>query len=145
MRKIRPFSSRHLEWSLGVLLAFGGSELHVFRAAVVSIALTLAIGQNAVLLCQAWCDPHEAAASGCHHNTATSPSLTGNDNCTDTFAAIAFVREDLRRGTSIPDAQHAVVIPAFRFAPPSTEIRSGHDPGQQSPLESRPPVTPLRI
>lgn len=129
-------------WSPSCL---NGSELHVFRAAVVSIALTLAIGQNAVLLCQAWCDPHEAAATGCHHNTATSPSLTDNDNCTDTFAAIAFVREDLRRGTSFPDAQHAVLVPAFRFAPPSTDIRSGHDPGQQSPLESRPLVTPLRI
>jgi hypothetical protein len=117
----------------------------VFRAAVVSIALTFAIGQNAVLLCQAWCDSREAAATGCHHNTAASPSLTGNDHCTDTFAASAVVREDLRRGTSIPDAQHAVVIPAFRFAPPSTDIRSGHDPGQPSPLESRPLVTPLRI
>jgi hypothetical protein len=118
----------------------------VFRAAVVSIALTLAIGQNAVLLCQVWCDPHEAATTGCHHKTATSSSLTGNDPCcTDTFAAIAFVREDLRRVTSIPDDQLAVVIPAFRFAPPSTDIRSGHDPAQQSPAGSRPLVTPLRI
>jgi hypothetical protein len=117
----------------------------VFRATVVSIALTLAIGQNAVLLCQAWCDPHEAADTGCHHTTASSSSLTGNDDCTDAVAALAVVREDLRRGTTMPDARHAVVVPAFRFAPPSTDLRSGHDPGQPSPRESRPLVISLRI
>lgn len=117
----------------------------MFRAAVALIVLTLAMGQNAVLLCQAWCDPYEAAASGCHSDRATSPSLTGNGNCTDTFGAIAFVREDVRGGTSTPDAEHAVVIPAFRFAPPPTDIRSGHDPGPQSLLQARPLVTPLRI
>lgn len=110
-----------------------------------SIALTLAIGQNAVLLCQSWCDPHEAAASGCHDNAATAPSLTASDNCTDTFTAIAAVREDPRRGISISDSQHAALIPAFRFAPPSTVLRSGHIPGQQSPLVSRPLTTSLRI
>lgn len=117
----------------------------MFRAAGVLIVLSLAMGQNAVLLCQAWCDPHEAAADGCHSDRALSPSLTGNDHCNDTFGAIAFVREDVRRGTSTPDAPHAVVIPAFRFAPPPTDIRSGHDPGQQSLHEARPLVTPLRI
>lgn len=138
-------SSRHPDGSVGFLLACSGSELHVFRAAVGLIVLTLAMGPSAVLLCQAWCDPHEAAATGCHSDRTTSPSLIGNDNCTDTFGALAFVREDVRRGTSTPDAPHAVVIPAFRFAPPPTAIRSDHDPGQQSPHEARPLVTPLRI
>ena len=133
-----------VRWSPSCL---SGSELHVFRAAVVLIVLTLAMGQNVVLLClcQVWCDPHGAAATGCHSDRATSPSLTGNDDCTDTFGAMAFVREDVRRGTCTPDARHAVAIPAFRFAPPPTDIRSGHDPGQPPLLEARPLVTPLRI
>jgi len=39
----------------------------VFRAAVLSIVLALAVGQNATLLCRVWCDLQAAAASGCHH------------------------------------------------------------------------------
>jgi hypothetical protein len=118
----------------------------VLRAAVVSIVLTLAMGQNAALLCQAWCDPHAAAATGCHHDGATSPSLTGSDHCTDcTFGVTAFVREDARRGASAPDAQNTVAVPGFRFAPTPTDIRSCHDPGQQSLLAGRPLVIALRI
>lgn len=117
----------------------------MFRAAVILIVLTLAMGQNAVLLCQAWCDPREAAATGCHSDSTPSPSLAGNDTCTDTLGAIAFVREDVRGGTSAPDAPHAVVIPAFQFARPPTAIRGGDDPRHQSLLEARPLVTPLRI
>lgn len=117
----------------------------MFRAAIVLIVAVLAMGQNAVLLCQALCDPHEAAAAGCHSDSTTSPSLTGNDDCTDTLGAIAFVHEDVRRGTSTRDAPLVVVIPAFLFAPPPTDIRSGHGPGQQSLLEARPLVTSLRI
>jgi hypothetical protein len=118
----------------------------VFRSAVVAIALTLSVGQNAALLCRTWCDPHEAVASGCHTQAATtSPTMLGNDNCTDlTLGAPAFVREDLRRGASAPDAQHAVLVPGYQFAPPPSDTRSGHDPGQQPVLEGRPLVIPLR-
>ena len=120
--------------------------LRVLRAAAVSIVLTLAMGQHAALLCQAWCDPHAAAATACHHDGATSPSLTGTDHCTDcTFGLAAFVREDARRGPSAPDAQHAVAVAGLRFAPPPTDIRSCHDPGLQSLLASRPLVIALRI
>lgn len=118
----------------------------MLRAAVASIVLTLAVGQNAALLCQAWCDPHAAAATGCHHDGATSPRLTGGDHCTDcTFGITAFVREDARRGASAPDAPHAIAVTGFRFAPPPTDIRSCHDRGQQSLLAARPLVIALRV
>jgi hypothetical protein len=118
----------------------------MFRAAVLSIALTLAVGQNAGLLCRLWCHPSEAPTDCEHPDQTTSLSVTGEGNCNNvTLGAIAFVREDVRRGESAPDTQHAVAIPSFRFAPPLTDIRSDHDPGQQSRLAARPLVIALRI
>jgi hypothetical protein len=118
----------------------------MFLEAVLSIALTLAVGQNAGLLCRLWCHPSEAPTDCEHPDQTTSLSVTGEGNCNNvTLGAIAFVREDVRRGESAPDTQHAVAIPSFRFAPPLTDIRSDHDPGQQSRLAARPLVIALRI
>lgn len=130
----------------GAALAFEVGEYHVFRAAVLSFALTLAVGQNAGPLCKVWCHPSEAT-TGCEHpDQTTSASVTGDDNCMNvTLRAIAVVREDLRRGESAPDTQHAVTIPSFRFAPPLTDIRSDHGPGQPSRLAALPLVIALRI
>ena len=49
----------------GAALALMGGEYHVFRAALFSIVLTLAVGQNAGLLCKVWC--HDATSAGCPH------------------------------------------------------------------------------
>jgi hypothetical protein len=118
----------------------------VFRAAVLSVALTLAVSQNAGLLCKVWCPPSEATTDCEHSGQTTSPSVTGDDNCINvTPGAIAFVREDVRRGESAPDTQHAVTIPSFRFAPPLTDIRSDHGLGQPLGLAARPLVIALRI
>jgi hypothetical protein len=119
----------------------------VFRAAALLIVLTLAVGQNAALLCSVRCGPHEAAITGCHHEEqATFPSVTGNDYCNHVaLDGSAFVREDVRRCTSAPDAPHTVAVPVFQLTPPSADIRPGHETGQQSLLEARPLFTPLRI
>jgi hypothetical protein len=111
------------------------------------MVLTLAVGQNAALACRIWCEPHQAAATECHHaDGATVPTLTGKDACDDmALGAMTFVREDVRRRASSPDARHAVAVPAFRFAPPPTDLRSGHDPGQQSLPAARPLVIAIRI
>jgi hypothetical protein len=118
----------------------------VFRAAALSIVLTLAVGQNAAL-CRVWCDPPEAAATGCQHkDAATSASMTRNDVCNHVgLGVIAFVTEALRRDTSAPNALHMVSVPRFRLAPLPADIRSGHAPRQQTLLEAQPLVTPLRI
>jgi len=117
------------------------------RAAVFSIVLALAVGQDANLLCMAWCDPHEAAATGCHHQDGvTSPSLvTGGDGCdTGVLTVATFVREDLRRGGSAQD-QHAVIAARFQYAPSSADIRSGHVVWRRAAPEAGPLVTFLRI
>jgi hypothetical protein len=119
----------------------------VLRLVLLSIVLTLAAGQNAALLCKVWCDPHEAPASGCHHQHApTFPSATAGDHCNDVVLNVpAFVREDERPRVSAPDVQHALAGPRFQFAPPLTVTRPGNPPGQDWLLERRPLVTALRI
>jgi hypothetical protein len=126
-------------------------EHHVFRAALFSIVLTLTVGQNAGLLCKVWC--HDATSAGCPHqdsttflDSATSPSVSADDNCGNTFVGpIAFVREDARRTAAAPDAQTALVVQRFQLAPPPTDLRPGFESGQQRPLEERPLVITLRI
>ena len=131
----------------GAALAVNVGERHVFRAAVLSIVLTLALGQNARLLCRIGCHPNEVTTVGCEHqDTTTSPRVAGDDNCNNVVAGgIAFVREDVRRGASAPDAQQTVAILRFRFAPRPTDMLSGHDPGQQPLVGARPLEIAIRI
>jgi len=72
--------------------------------------------------------------------------MDADDNCRNlAVGAIAFVREDARRGAAAPDTQNALVIPRFRFAPSFPDSRSAYESGPQLPLEARPRVTALRI
>jgi hypothetical protein len=117
----------------------------VFRAALLSTVLTLAIGQNTSLLCQVWC--HDAVSAGCpHQGSTTSPGVSADHSCaTVVVGAVSFVREDGLRTAATPDGQHALVVPRFRFTPPSAALRPGFEPGQRRPLEERPLVISLRI
>jgi hypothetical protein len=118
----------------------------VFRAALFSIVLTLAVGQNAGLLCKVWC--HDATSVGCaRQDSTTSPSVSAADSCRSAvLGAVAFVREDARRtAAAAPDAQNALVVPRFRLAPSPTDLRSGLESGRRLPLEERPLVITLRI
>ena len=58
----------------GVVLQPCNPEHHLRSALVVAIALTLAVGPNASLLCRIVCNPQAAAASGCHHQAPTTSS-----------------------------------------------------------------------
>jgi hypothetical protein len=117
----------------------------VFRAALFSIVLTLAVGQNAGLLCKVWC--HDATSAGCaHQDPTTSPSVGANDSCSNVgVGSVAFVREDGRRTAPGPDAQNALVVPRFGFIPPPTDPRPGYESGRRLLLEERPLVIALRI
>jgi hypothetical protein len=119
----------------------------VFQAAVLSLVLTLAVGQNAALICSVWCDPHKATATECHHqDAAESPSVTGGDHCNNVVIGVpAFLREDERPRGSAQYVQHALVGRRFQFIPFSSATRSDHEPGQGWSPELRPVVTALRI
>jgi hypothetical protein len=117
----------------------------VFRAALFSIVLTLAFGQNASLLCKVWCP--DTTSAGCpHQDSTTSPSVSAHDNCrSDVGGAVAFVREDARRSAAAPDAQNALAVPRFLLALSQIDLGSGFESGRRPLLEERPLRTALRI
>ena len=119
----------------------------MFRVAVLSIVVALAVGENARLLCTVWCDPTEAAAAGFHHHDSTnSSSVKGADPCSNAVLSVtAFVREDMRRAVSAPDAQQAVAVPRYQFSPSTAETRARGDSARKRSLENRPLETTLRI
>ena len=119
-------------------------SVQVFRAALLSIVLTLAVGPTASLLCAVWCHPEAAAAEPCEHRD--TPNVTANDSCPDIAAVTtAFVREDVRRGVSASDGQTVVLVPPFQFVAPPTAPAFGGEFRQYPPLEARPLVLALRI
>jgi len=94
----------------------------VSRAAVLSIVLTLSVGQYGLLLCGTWCHPQASAASHCHHQCpAMSPGMTGADGCATAVLNAAFLREDLQRGEYGSGQQHGVVVPRDEFDPSTTD------------------------
>jgi hypothetical protein len=118
----------------------------VFRATLLSIVLTLAVGQNAALLCKVGCHSPDATSAECHHQDSTTPpSVRGDDRCNTAAAgAVVFVRQDARRTASAPDTQNAVSVPRFRFVTPPADSRSGYNSTRQLLLEERPLIA-LRI
>ena len=117
----------------------------MFQAVAFSIVLTLAVGQNAALLCNVWCYPHEAAATVCHHqDAAESPSVTGGDHCNNVVLP-AFLREDVRPRVSAPDVQHARVVRRFELASVLSDVRGRYEPGRDGSPQQRPLAITLRI
>ena len=121
------------------------ASIDVFRAALVSIVLTLTLGQNAALLCSVWCHPEQSANSACEHQVPmTSPSVTGNESCAQIAAGpTALVREDARRVVSGSDA--GTVVARFQFLPPSASSARDLERAQATPLAARTLVLALRI
>ena len=117
----------------------------MFRAAVVSIVLALATGPNASLLCSTWC--HQAATAGCEHGDTTgAQTIAANDICPMTVGtSSAYVREDVRRGTSTSQAQHVKNVIPFESGRPPIEAVSVAHAGPCPPLAAQPVVLPLRI
>ena len=129
----------------GPALALEVVSINVFRAALFSIALTVAFGQNASLLGKVWC-PDTTSAECPHQNSTTSPSVSAHNNCrSGVGGAVAFVREDARLRAGAPDAQNALAVPRFLLAPSHTDLGSGFESGRRLPLEERPLGIALRI
>jgi hypothetical protein len=121
------------------------ASINVFRASLFSIVLTLAIGQNAGLLCKVWCP--DATSTACpHQHSTTSPSVRADDTCNKVMVgAVTFVWEDGRRTAPAPNAQSAPVVLQFRFVTPPADPRPAYDSGRRVRLEERPLVIALRI
>ena len=99
----------------------------MFRAAAVSIVLTLAVGQNVSLLCRTWCDRQAAAATCLHQGPATLPRVASDDHCVGVVSNATFLKEDVRRSASSTDTQRAVLLPRFGLAAVTTGAISGRE------------------
>ena len=132
--------------SLAQVLPFSVVSSDVIRAALLSIVLTLAVGQTAALLCGTWCHSGAGMAGTCEHQTqATTRVVVANDDCAITSNPAVFVREDGRPGASAPHVGGAVVIGRFAFTPPAARAASASEPNGRLLLELRPLVLSLRI
>lgn len=117
----------------------------MFRAALLSIVFSLAVGQNVALLCRTWCDAHVAAASECHHeNSSSTPSMAGDEDC-DNAAVVVVLKEDVWRDVSSQDANQAIPVPRDQLAQLTIDTRRGHEPWRKWSLEHFPLSTALRI
>ena len=120
----------------------------MFRAAVLSLALTVVVGQNTAPLCWAWCDPQPAAETECHHHdtVATSVSMVGDVTCDMVvFSGVGFLREEPRQSASPQHARHAILVPRYELASLTTDDRPGPEPGSEWSPGNRTLPTVLRL
>ena len=142
-RKTPGFHGRAL---LASFLRHRRYEHHVFQAVLLSIVLSLAVGQSVALMCRGWCNAHVAAASGCHHEDSPTPTVAGDESCDNVVAAAtAVLREDVRRDVSSQDANHAIPVPRYQLAQFTIDTRQNQEAGRRWLLENRPLSTALRI
>lgn len=119
----------------------------MFRATILSIVLVFGAGPSVSLFCKAWCDPHAAAASGCHHeDTGNSTSVASDHSCQDTTQGSAvLLKEDPRGRASSGGAASVAVVAQFQLASMATSVRPVEDRGRAPADLKRLLNTPLRI
>ena len=119
----------------------------MFRAALLSIVLTLAIGPNASLLCRAACDQPKAAGSGCDHKgPVTSASVAGDNCCDEALLGVAeFLAKDVRSDVSFANAHRATPQFASELVRPAVDARPGDKPGREWPIDQQRLKTTLRL
>ena len=123
------------------------ASIDVFRAALVSIVLTLTLGQNAALLCVVWCHPQHGVNGACEDQVpTTSPSVTANESCASVATGpTAFVREEGRKLASASDGNQGIVVAPFQCVAPPSFSAHGMEQAQSIALEARPLVLALLI
>jgi hypothetical protein len=140
--------SKKFGLAMRVTLAFflpSGSQVHVFRAAVLSIVLALAAAPEAMLLCRLWC-PNEVSVGDCHHHgQSSSARVKAADVCGADASVIALTREDSRRAAAGSGTGHAVVVQHDDFAGLTRPIRTAESWARVHALEKRPLETTLRL
>jgi hypothetical protein len=111
----------------------------------VIIVFFLSVGPHVGLLCRALCDPHAAAATGCHHDQAAALlTIADESQCSDVLTEVAaVVRDDGRRVSAVPVQLAAVAL--FDLTVPATGALPRGRHGVAPRSDSRPLVTALRI
>jgi hypothetical protein len=117
----------------------------MFRAAVLSIALTFAVGTNLPLLCEAWCDSLAVAETGCHHEkSGSSAGIGAGDHCQmGAVAAIGLREQARRRGAPDTEAVRRELFPTAALL--RLELLRTARPEPHPPDQHVQAITPLRI
>ena len=108
--------------------------------------LTLAAGQNGLLLCAFDCGAPPAASGRCDHgDPLATAKLTGSDTCASVVLDNpALLREELRRGSSSPDAGPALTARSALVSPAPVSV-GPHDAASARAPQERPLTVVLRI
>ncbi|MDP2053189.1 MAG: hypothetical protein Q8L75_06110 [Acidobacteriota bacterium] len=119
----------------------------MLRAFILSIVLTLAIGPDAVIVCQALCAPQADVTNPCDHDGTSPLQIAAGDECCDDLIAGAASSQftSLRRDTSLPSGDVAIPVHGGALVRSETTDRLGYEPGRRQSIAHRPLPTILRI
>jgi hypothetical protein len=98
----------------------------MFRAAMVTVLLTLAIGQNSRLLCRVWCDSHLDSSTACAHERLTQTAII-DATCAALDEIAEFIREDKRRGCTALDSVPVLAAAGFQLPRPAARAYTGFE------------------
>jgi len=119
----------------------------MFRATLLSIVISLALGQDLNLLCRTWCDAKALARSECHHTSPTAIfNVAATKDCTNGVGAAAVaLSEHVRNGTAPRHAHDAIPPARSRLVLLIGDAASGREPWRSLALDRHPLSTTLRI
>ncbi|MEY4636558.1 MAG: hypothetical protein RJA55_2356 [Acidobacteriota bacterium] len=119
----------------------------MLRAFILSIVLTLAIGPDAAILCEALCAGKADVVQPCDHDGPDLPQIAAGGDCCDHMAAGAAPSQfpAMRRGTSLPDGNIAMPVLRDTLVRGQTAESLGYEPGRRPSLVHQPLLTILRI
>ena len=122
----------------------------MFRGIVFSIVLTVVANPSATLLCTDWCQPTQdqaAPSSGCHPRPSAAVVIRPSDDACDSRALgpVAWLRDEVRRPTSAPEWDQAVLGPHHRFAKSAGNLDQSDITPAAARTLAQPPLSALRI
>lgn len=118
----------------------------MFRLSVLSIVLSLALGQNVALLCRTWCDAEATAGECSHENSFATRTVASSDDCDNGVLVVsAVLSEDGRIGASSPAASQAIPVPRYQLAQLTFERHAAQAPWREWSPWKHPLLTTLRI
>lgn len=119
----------------------------MLRALILSITLTLAIGPDAAIVCQALCAPQADVTNPCDHDGTSPSQIAAGDECCDGLMAGAANSPftALGRDASLPSGDAAIPVLSDALARSATTGRLGYEPGRRQSLAHRPFPTILRL
>lgn len=118
----------------------------MFRATVLSLALTFAASPSASVFCEAWCAPDPSAEHQCHQEDTGSPTgVSSRDSCQDATPGTAVLTRDEAHRRQWGSWHAGILAPAALIQPP---FRAPRPAGLRTrpPAHLTPPFSPpLRI